>query len=49
MLGLGIEVLVSVGLGRYFYGEQLTAAQVVGALLILAGVPACASVERQRA
>ena len=37
-LGLGIEVLVSVGLGRYLYGEQLTVPQVVGALLIVAGV-----------
>jgi small multidrug resistance pump len=40
VLGLGIEVLVSVGLGHYFYGEQLTVAQVVGALLIVAGVAA---------
>jgi len=40
VVGLGIEVLVSVGLGRYCYGEQLTAAQVAGALLIVAGVAA---------
>ncbi|MET0327078.1 MAG: SMR family transporter [Ilumatobacteraceae bacterium] len=38
VLGLGIEVLVSVGLGRYLYDEQLTPSQVVGAVLIVAGV-----------
>ncbi len=38
VLGLGIEVLVSVGLGRYLYDEHLTPFQVVGALLIVAGV-----------
>jgi multidrug transporter EmrE-like cation transporter len=38
ILGLGIEVLVSVGLGRYLFDERLTPYQLVGALLILAGV-----------
>jgi multidrug transporter EmrE-like cation transporter len=38
VLGLGIEVLVSVGLGRYLYDERLTPYQLLGALLIVAGV-----------
>ena len=38
VLGLGIEVLVSIGLGRYLYDEHLTPSQIVGAMLILAGV-----------
>ena len=29
---------MSVGLGRYLYDEQLTPSQIVGALLIVAGV-----------
>jgi multidrug transporter EmrE-like cation transporter len=38
ILGLGIEVLVSVGLGRYLYDERLTPFQLLGAMLIIAGV-----------
>ncbi|MET0908825.1 MAG: SMR family transporter [Ilumatobacteraceae bacterium] len=38
VLGLGIEVLVSVGHGRYLYDEHLSPPQVLGALLIVAGV-----------
>ena len=38
VLGLGIEVLVSVGLGRYLDDEQFTPSQIIGALLIAAGV-----------
>jgi multidrug transporter EmrE-like cation transporter len=38
VLGLGIEVLVSAGLGRYLFDERLTPSQLLGALLILAGV-----------
>ena len=36
--GLGIEALVSVGLGRYVLGERLSIAQLAGIGLILAGV-----------
>ena len=37
-IGLGIEAAVSIALGRWMFGEQLTGPQLVGVLLILAGV-----------
>jgi multidrug transporter EmrE-like cation transporter len=37
-VGLGLEAIVSVALGRYLYGEHLAAAQGVGVGLILLGV-----------
>lgn len=39
-VGLGVEAVVSVGLGRWLYGEQLHRPQVIGVLLILGGVAA---------
>jgi len=37
-VGLGIEAVVSVGLGRYLYGEHLDVAQALGVGLIALGV-----------
>jgi multidrug transporter EmrE-like cation transporter len=37
-IGLGVEAVVSVGLGRYLYGEHLHAPQAVGVGLIVVGV-----------
>lgn len=37
-LGLGVEALVSIALGRYVFGEHLAGAQAFGVVLILAGV-----------
>jgi multidrug transporter EmrE-like cation transporter len=37
-IGLGIEAVVSIGLGCWIFGERLTLPQVLGVLLILAGV-----------
>ena len=37
-IGLGIEAVVSIALGRWMFGERLTGPQLVGVLLILAGV-----------
>jgi multidrug transporter EmrE-like cation transporter len=37
-IGLGIEAIVSIGLGCWVFGERLTVAQVLGVVLILAGV-----------
>jgi multidrug transporter EmrE-like cation transporter len=37
-IGLGIEAVVSIGLGHWMFGERLTAPQVLGVVLILAGV-----------
>jgi small multidrug resistance pump len=39
-LGLGMEALVSIALGRYLFGEHLAGGQAVGVGLILAGVVA---------
>jgi multidrug transporter EmrE-like cation transporter len=36
--GLGIEAIVSVGLGRYLFDERLTTPQAIGLVLIAAGV-----------
>ncbi len=36
--GLGIEAIVSVGIGRYVFDERLTAPQAIGLVLIAAGV-----------
>lgn len=37
-LGLGVEAIVSIALGRYVFGEHLAGMQCVGVVLILAGV-----------
>jgi multidrug transporter EmrE-like cation transporter len=37
-IGLGIEAAVSIALGRWMFGEHLTGPQLLGVLLILAGV-----------
>jgi multidrug transporter EmrE-like cation transporter len=37
VLGLGIEAIAALLLGRYLFGEHMTTLQVVGAALILAG------------
>jgi multidrug transporter EmrE-like cation transporter len=37
-VGLGLEAVLSVGLGRWLFGEQLHAPQFVGVGLILAGI-----------
>jgi multidrug transporter EmrE-like cation transporter len=37
-IGLGIEAVVSIGLGCWIFGERLTTSQLFGVLLILAGV-----------
>ena len=36
--GLGLEAVVSIGLGRWLFGERLTWAQAIGVVLIVAGV-----------
>jgi small multidrug resistance pump len=38
VIGLGLEAVVSIGLGSWLFGERLTWAQAIGVLLILAGV-----------
>jgi small multidrug resistance pump len=38
LAGLGIEAVVSVGIGRYVFNERLSAPQAVGLLLIAAGI-----------
>jgi multidrug transporter EmrE-like cation transporter len=37
-VGLGIEAVVSIGLGCWVFGERLSGPQAVGMILILAGV-----------
>ncbi|MBA3289810.1 MAG: QacE family quaternary ammonium compound efflux SMR transporter [Acidimicrobiia bacterium] len=37
-VGLGLEAVVSVALGRWLFGEQLSVSQLAGVGLILAGV-----------
>jgi multidrug transporter EmrE-like cation transporter len=37
-IGLGVEATVSIALGRWMFGEHLTRPQLLGVLLILAGV-----------
>ena len=37
-IGLGIEAVASIALGRWMFGEHLTGTQLVGLVLILAGV-----------
>jgi multidrug transporter EmrE-like cation transporter len=37
-IGLGIEAVVSIGLGCWVFGERLTIPQFLGVVLILAGV-----------
>ncbi len=37
-MGLGVEALVSIAIGRYVFGEHLAGSQAVGVALILAGV-----------
>jgi quaternary ammonium compound-resistance protein SugE len=37
-IGLGIEAVVSIGLGCWMFGERLSIPQVFGVVLILAGV-----------
>jgi small multidrug resistance pump len=37
-LGLGLEAIVSVGIGMYVFGERMTPVKAVGVVLILAGV-----------
>jgi len=37
-VGLGVEAVVSVVLGRYVFGERLSTGQLIGLMLILAGV-----------
>lgn len=39
-VGLGVEALISVGLGRWMFGERLHTPQTVGVLLIVAGAGA---------
>ena len=36
--GLGIEAVMSVGIGRYVFNERLSTPQAVGLLLIAAGI-----------
>ena len=36
--GLGIEAIMSVGIGRYLFNERLSVPQAVGLLLIAAGI-----------
>jgi multidrug transporter EmrE-like cation transporter len=38
VVGLGIEAVVAIGLGRYLFDERLTVSQGIGVVLILAGV-----------
>jgi len=45
--GLGIEAVMSVGIGRYVFNERLSIPQAVGLLLIAAGI-ASVRFERQR-
>lgn len=37
-IGLGIEAVVSIALGRWLFGERLTGPQIAGVILILVGV-----------
>lgn len=37
-IGLGIEAVISVVLGRWVFGEHLTGSQLLGVVLILGGV-----------
>lgn len=39
-IGLGVEAVISVGIGRWLYDEQLHRPQLVGVALILGGVAA---------
>ena len=38
VMGLGIEALISVGIGLALYGERLTASQSAGVVIILLGL-----------
>lgn len=37
-VGLGLEALISVALGRWVFGEHMTMLQAVGVVLIIGGV-----------
>ena len=37
VIGLGLEAVVSIGLGLWLFGERLTWAQTIGVVLIVAG------------
>ena len=38
VLGLGMEAVVSIGLGMWLFGERVTPGQIAGIVLITAGV-----------
>ena len=40
VIGLGLEAIVTAGLGRFLFGEHLNLRQALGVLIIVAGVAA---------